>query len=454
MEIPGSFSSCDFSCDSIYFLLLSFQIPEIVIALFNNDNNLTPFIMKKALIFLLAIFILNQPGLPQFKSGYIVTNENDTIKGFINFEGSIVNSDRCEFRLPAGGESQVFKPGDIQAFRFDDSKLFSTWDLNVGDQQKKVFIEWLMKGRASLLTYTGNVPDVRYFLLAEDGTFTELTNTTYQFSNESQGGFIKEYERKKQEYVNTLLFYFRDYPPLDPQIKATQFNSKSLMRITKTYHEKTCPSYDCIVYEQAGRKMTIDWGIYAAYNYSIWKINNGVPENVYPLSVAGLGLALDISNLPSLPPKFRARVGLGFSSITYKYDTLGIYPLIDDDKILKLTNARVPLQIAYRFSESKISPYLSGGLTVNLRFGYRQYDRHLTDFVTQSMRGSAYDGKVSPIQFGLNFGPGMDFEASPRLRFNFGYDLEYCRRMYGTNPDDHSYNLNHIIYIRTYFKRK
>lgn len=405
--------------------------------------------MKKSSLIISLLIIFNLLTFSQFKEGYIINNSNDTILGYINWEGSIINSNQCVFKINTDGDPQVYKPGDIKAFRFNDSKLFTTWNLTIDNQPKKVFIEWLIKGRASLLAYSGAAPVTKYFLLTEDGTLTELTNSTYEFVNEGVA-----YERKKQEYINTLLFNFRDCPLLETKIKSTPFKSKSLINITKKYHELTCKTEDCIVFEEKNRDMIFKWGIYSGFLNSQWTLNNEVPEKVYPVNTIGFGAAVNISNLPGLPPKFSAKVNLALFSSIYSYDTTDAWALITDDRILKITYVKIPMQLSYRFTHSKFSPYVSAGATINLRFIYTQYDQYLTDFITRSRPSSPYSSKVNPFQFGVNSGLGFDYSVSPNLIINIGYDFEYCFRQYGTYPDDHSKVLNNIVYLRAYFFSK
>lgn len=403
--------------------------------------------MKKTLLITLLSIFLDQLCISQFKAGYIINNSNDTIPGYIKWEGSAINSSQCEFKREPDGESQVYKPGEISAFRFYDSKYFSTWELQTDNQTKKVFIEWLLKGRASLLAYSGSVPVIKYYLISEEGVLTELTNSTHVFVKDRVS-----YERKKQEYINTLLFNFRDCPTLDTKIKATPFKSKSLIGITKEYHELTCKTEDCIVFEEKNRDLIFEWGIYAAFLNSQWILNSELPEKVYPLKIMGYGIAVNINNLPALSPKFSAKIDFALSNSLYRYDTLNItYPLIKDDKILKITNAKIPVQLSYRFTQNKFSPYLSAGGTLNLRFAYKQYDKYLVDMITHSTYSNHYSSEISPIQFGYTAGLGFELLSSQNHRFTLGYNFEYCPRLFGTFPEDHSRIINNNINLRAYF---
>lgn len=314
------------------------------------------------------------------------------------------------------------------------------------NQVTKVFIEWLIKGRASILAYSGEGSETKYYLLTEDLKLTELTNTVQEYVSEGVS-----YQRNQQEYKNILLYNFRDCPPLETQIKSTALKGKSLLRLTKQYHEMTCKTEDCVVFEEKGRNMVFEWGVYTGFLNSKWILNSDLPEKVDPVNSIGLGLALNISNLPALSPKFSVKVNLALFSSMYIYDTTDIMPLITDNRIVKLGYAKIPVQLSYRFNQKKFSPYISAGVTVNVRYSYKQYDQHLTDWIVRSGPSNPYSSKVKPIQFGFNSGLGCEYIFSPGLKFNLGYDFEFAPRLYGTYIDDRSMVLNNIVYLRAYF---
>jgi len=211
--------------------------------------------MKKTALLFAFIIAATLQCNSQFKEGYIITNDDKTINGYINFQGSINNSDHCEFRLQPEGDVRVYEPGEIKAFRFNDSKYFSSMEISINNNPKIVFLEWLIKGRVSILEYKPSISETRYFLITEDNSIIELTNSS---QNIIKDGNI--YDIKKQEYKNTLFYYLADCPTLKPNIETSLFSSKSLINIAKEYHARTCDSWDCIIYEAKDRKLKYSIG--------------------------------------------------------------------------------------------------------------------------------------------------------------------------------------------------
>ena len=81
-----------------------------------------------------------------FRKGYIITNQQDTIYGWIDYRGDVRNAKVCLFRKTETDPSMDYMPLDIAAYRFINSKYYVSRD--VGDEYapKQVFLEYLVNG--------------------------------------------------------------------------------------------------------------------------------------------------------------------------------------------------------------------------------------------------------------------------------------------------------------------
>ena len=86
--------------------------------------------MKKAILSILcAISATMAMAQANPKSGYIITNNGDTIRGIIDFRTNERLSTQCDFWANGETEGKNYKPGEIEGFRFDDNgKYFVTRD--------------------------------------------------------------------------------------------------------------------------------------------------------------------------------------------------------------------------------------------------------------------------------------------------------------------------------------
>ena len=80
--------------------------------------NIVVFMKRLFTFLLLVVSIALSQAQNNFKNGYIITNNNDTIWGEIDFRVDELNAQRCKFRQDKNSETKIFLPGEIQAYRF------------------------------------------------------------------------------------------------------------------------------------------------------------------------------------------------------------------------------------------------------------------------------------------------------------------------------------------------
>ena len=392
--------------------------------------------MKKISIVLYLVFLAHGSVYSQFRPGYVITNDNDTISGEINFEGSVKNTDHCTFRQFSDSTEHIYKPGDIKAFRFNEGKYFISYDLNIDGKIQKVFLEWLIKGRASILTYSPPSLQSRFYILLDNDSLYELKNSTGVVYRQGYS-----YEVNKKEYIGALKYYFNDCPSLFPKINNVAYSEKSLINIAKQYHEKTCKDESCIVYENKRRSL---YSISPTVSYlrSQLLLRNGRPENTGVSKVMGIGLELIVNRLPLLSPKFSFRTGLSFYNIFYYYDVTGTtLRSVRSNYLIHLNYLRLPFQFEYQFFQKKLSPLVFLGANANIRRSY-DYNQDIINYVTTHFN---YDLGLSKWQAGVNGGVGMQYLVTSDIGFNLRIEYEKDFRFFGTYSSDYSQNNNFII---------
>ena len=73
---------------------------------------------KTSLIFIFLIITQISFAQKDFREGYIVTKENDTIQGLIDYRGDIRNSEKCVFKQNAESSDIEYLPADINAYLY------------------------------------------------------------------------------------------------------------------------------------------------------------------------------------------------------------------------------------------------------------------------------------------------------------------------------------------------
>ncbi|MBQ7419805.1 MAG: hypothetical protein IJV17_03570 [Prevotella sp.] len=101
--------------------------------------------------------------------GYIITNENDTIRGVIDYRSDEHNVRECIFQKEGSGEFTVYSPADIKGYRFENNGAFYvTKTVDINKKPLQLFAEYLLKGGVSLYYISTNYVNYYYFE-GEDG---------------------------------------------------------------------------------------------------------------------------------------------------------------------------------------------------------------------------------------------------------------------------------------------
>lgn len=200
-----------------------------------------------------ASFIFQAEAQTDFRNGYYITLENDTVFGLLDYRGEVKNSQTCVFKNDDSAEPQKFNPGEIQSYRFTDGKFYVSKKIETDSVERNVFLEFLVDGITNLY-FLRDINNYKYFLEDKNGKFLELSNETITEKVDGKG----EIQRKSNRYIGVLLASFADCKEIQPQINNVNLGHKSLINITKNYHNYVCDTEECIVYEKKYNRQKCD----------------------------------------------------------------------------------------------------------------------------------------------------------------------------------------------------
>ncbi len=183
-----------------------------------------------------------------YKKGYIITNEKDTVYGWIDYRTEKMNNRICNFKKDSIGTPTSFVPGDIVGYRFtNEGKFYITKNIVINNVPLTVFLEYLLKGIINLYYYPDVKEGLEYYIFEDaNGKLTYVTKNQDTYKDE--GNVRYTYEDTK--YKGVLIFLFKDYAPIQNQIKYMDFNQSSMITLAKDYHNQVCTTGEkCIVFE-------------------------------------------------------------------------------------------------------------------------------------------------------------------------------------------------------------
>ena len=341
------------------------------------------------------------------KQGYVITNENDTIVGVIDYRSDNRNAQECIFQKEGSGDKTVYTPADIKGYRFENNGAFYvSKTVDIDNKPRQLFAEYLLKGGVSL-----------YFISTNSGAY-------YYFEGENgKAGLVKErdfldYNAEEQRDIrrqdmNILSQIFYKSNETVQKLWSTAYDKNSLTLLTRRYSEQYCTGdEDCIQYLYDSKK-TAAFKVRFRVGAGV-KVGNITPKYIrseknddFSLSAFSPNVSIGCDLLfPRLSKHFIAQVGVD----------LGYLKATKDSHQLTGCTVQTQWGAAYIFQpEYKLSPMIRGGITFNHLIGASGKDMDMI---------SGNNKKAQDIDYGFYIGAGIDIAVSRhtlRLSANYEY---------------------------------
>ena len=191
------------------------------------------FRLTTILLFIIAC-ISESYSQKSFQAGKIITNNNDTIVGFIDSKNNSELFKECRFKQPENSQVAIYKPRNIKAFIINNGmRKFVPCGLPFvsGD----VFLEVLCEGGINLYYLKNGA--VNYFVQKKGETTIHSLPYERQ-ERDVDNGYTKRLKIIESTYhIDTLKMVMKDKPSLYPDIEKIQSpERKSLIEIVRKYN--------------------------------------------------------------------------------------------------------------------------------------------------------------------------------------------------------------------------
>jgi hypothetical protein len=298
-------------------------------------------------------------GQKDSEDGFIVTTANDTIYGQIDIKSNLQNGKSCLFRDPGKETLQNYTPEELVSYR-TKSKYYVSKEISIDSAKQRVFLEYLVDGIADL--YYLKEPLNEYYFIEKDGLLTRLSNEEKSILIE--GGLAhndRTYIKNSNQYKGVLNYLFQDGKGMSDLIAKTDFQYRSLINLTKDYHNTVCSDYRCIDFTRSTvQKLFLELGI-GLINTSMGLRTS--PDHIYNTRPAVS------AQLRFIPLKSNSHwnflIGMNYSSNDFKgYFANDLYYYSSKDTFELTTSysiLRIPLNIEYIFGKGKIQPLVFAG---------------------------------------------------------------------------------------------
>jgi hypothetical protein len=317
----------------------------------NNSNNGR---FKHYLSVLLTFMSYFTNAQSDFRAGYVIDPKNDTLFGDINYRGDILMGEKCVFKSSSTGIITEYKPDDISAYRFKDDRFFIAKEIN----GKKVFLEFLIKGKVSIYYLRNNLTD-RYFIEKEGEKLSELPyeeKIVYGEKDDRDRALRTStmYLSTSKIHKSILKKYMKDAPELQSRIdKLAKPEHSELIKLAKDYHNVVCKDESCIIYKKKAARINVNLEIVGGV------IKYGAAETyVIKENYNRFGLLAHF-RLPRVNEKLYLRTGLIYSRLK-----IPVYSSSPTNEITDFNFFKIPLQLEYIYPKGRIKPVFAYGFSL------------------------------------------------------------------------------------------
>ena len=307
-----------------------------------------------SILILLFMYIGCMQAQRDYRRGYIITNQQDTIYGWIDYRGDTRNAKICSFRETETGSATDYTPSDIAAYRFIDSKYYVSKNIGSDDAHHQFFLEYLVNGMVKLYYYRDDDNNDQYFI-EKDGHLLELK--TEQKEEVVEGAIRKT---TKKSYIGTLKATLNVWE-MNKQIDHARLDHSSLIDIAKDYHHYVCTDgSECIVYEKKKPLIAVRIAPVMGADLSMFKLMDRDVEkyNLNPSTNLTIGVNLNFSM-----PRINEKLFLQIQAMYTKYYFFDAYKIGNyaTDVHVHSNVLQMGLGIKYEYPKGKWRPTIVAG---------------------------------------------------------------------------------------------
>jgi hypothetical protein len=378
--------------------------------------------------------MLSLPVLAQsdFRPGYVVMPQGDTLQGQVSYRPDVVSGRTIGFKKNGQTETAAYTADNISGYGFAGDRNYRTRVLDHADTlaAEYVFMQELVRGTMSLYMYKST-----FFVEKNDNPdkLHKLYITNEEYYNKDKALA----RRQVNHHVTTLNTLMQDCIAIFPKVERVKLAEKNMVELVQEYNQ-------CVSSEQTTFKSDKPWialrpGFVGAMSHT--SLNFSAKDETYlhlehaefnTNTYPSFGIALLVNS-----PRINERTSLLLEGRYFQnsfqadpsYMWFGSY--YDNEVEIDLSAVKITSALRYDFTGKTLQPFINAGAFLNL-FQSRDY-KHTQYFRrTQSSEPTPRNRDdaefISKQQQGLMIGAGSylninKHRLSLEARYEFGLDL-------------------------------
>ncbi|MGM0581554.1 MAG: hypothetical protein ACQETL_12780 [Bacteroidota bacterium] len=390
--------------------------------------SLQPNYYKALLSVFVILYSFTSISQKDFRNGYIITNQNDTINGQIEYQSFYNNSTSCIFRK--NGKTKTYLPKELFGYGFKDYKFYKSGIL------EGKFVEFLVEGKISLFRYENS-----YIVQKDDEIFELIGRNNGSENNKNKWKGIITYITSDCEIISRT------------SISKLAYTEKGLKKVIIEYNN--CKGENIKVFKYNEKWIAFKLGGIVGVNYSKLKAaeiplsKNYLSENYNSIDPK-FGLSFYFTS-----PAFTDKIGIEiqpsfFNSYYYSYKEINGPNTELYDSYMNIQTISIPFAVRYNILNGEYNIFTNIG--VNVDYYLSSSNSYISEIQTQNVVNrftGENDFKLNENNYGLIMGIGFIQQKFLKSGLFLGYVYTpHITQETGLRLNVSSLSLNLIIYTK------
>lgn len=359
-----------------------------------------------------------------FKPGYIIKQNRDTIKGFIDYRNWDKNPFLIKFKTEINAQEEAFDPLSIQEFNVEDEVYVSgiikveTTPLKTDEltenaefkiKKDTTFLQALFQGDKSLYYYRNEDKRDNFYILKGD----EYELLKYKRFIKNKNGQKAIVENKA--YLGQLTSYLDDCSTIYAEIVHARYRQKELYRIFEYYKECIGENF---LYQKKEKKIQKHFGVVSGASLSMLNFKSVANANLvntdYDSSFRPvLGLYIDF-----ILPRHQRKWSIYNELLLTNYNISGVYEDYTSDENFsisttefKYTYLRVNNLVRFKYPVGSMEIFVNGGISNSLVIGGSNFEKkEIKFFVDERVLEREALPEIRRYEQGFILGTGVKYK--------------------------------------------
>lgn len=203
------------------------------------------------------------------RKAYVITNDYDTVPGFVDLKGYRSNSEACFFRDSRFSKQKVFAPGTISGYRIINDRYFVSMNIPTINGSRVLFLDFLLDGILDLYYFRDSFGD-NYCIEDANGRIFTLSD----MDKVKEGRDENNSGETGDNFKSILKILMNDMPGIDARLQDAVLSHWYLTNLLRDYHNFKTAGEAPVEYAAEPKPFSFRIAPYSTFIFENYKVSD------------------------------------------------------------------------------------------------------------------------------------------------------------------------------------